>query len=353
MNSKVRVLSTLKGEKTDRVPLFYRDTPEVEKRLLKDLKLKDREELLQCLNIDFRWVGPEYIGPKLSIDDNRKFDIWGIKYKYVKTKTGGYWENVSFPLLNVEDIDFLEDYQWPSIDWFDFSVLDEQLERYKDYAIMTAPGHASPGLLAVIQELIGMERALTDMLLNPEFYYKLSEKILGFQQKYVEKLFEAAKGRIDFFRIGDDYGTQRSLLMSPLLWKEFMQPYLITLSKNAKRNGAYYYHHSCGAVSKLIPLFIETGVDVLDPLQVKAEGMKPESLKKQYGDKICFSGGVDTQDLLVNGEPKDVENYVNWLLDIMAPGGRFFIGPSHNFQGDVPTENILAMYKAASLWKSF
>jgi uroporphyrinogen decarboxylase len=91
-------------------------------------------------------------------------------------------------------------------------------------------------------------------------------------------------------------------------------------------------------------------VDVLDPVQVKATGMVPSELKAEFGDRLCFSGGVDEQELLPTGTPQDVRQAVFKLLDDMAVGGGFFLGPTHNFQADIPTENIIAMYKAAKEW---
>ncbi|MDO8686091.1 MAG: uroporphyrinogen decarboxylase family protein [Clostridiales bacterium] len=351
MNNKERVLRAVRHENTDRVPLFYRDIPTVEQRLLKDLKLQNRDELLKYFDIDFRWVEPLYIGPDLVKKNGNILDIWGVEYKYIKTENGCYWKNISFPLLESNDPDMLDNYPWPCVEWFDFSSLECQLEKYRNYAIMTAPGNASPSPLGVTQELIGMERAMTDMLLNPEYFLKLTEKILDFELKFIEKLFSTTDGRIDFFRIGDDFGTQRGLLMSPQLWQQFIQPSLTAMSIIAKQCGAYYYHHSCGAVSELIPLLIETGVDVLDPLQVQAVGMSPGRLKKDFGKQICFSGGVDEQEVLNNGTPEDVESHVNNLLNIMAYGGGFIIGPTHNFQDDIPTENIVSMYRTAGAWK--
>ena len=140
-------------------------------------------------------------------------------------------------------------------------------------------------------------------------------------------------------------------MIGPTQWRELIQPALKELSDIAHAHEACFYLHSCGAVRDLIPDLIETGVDVLDPLQIKAAGMDPVALKREYGDRICFSGGVDEQELLPRGTPADVKAGVHRLLDTMAPGGRFFIGPTHNFQDDIPTENIVAMYEAAKEWK--
>jgi len=123
------------------------------------------------------------------------------------------------------------------------------------------------------------------------------------------------------------------------------------MADTAKKYGAHYYQHSCGSVRDLIPEFLEAGVEVLDPLQVYAKDMDPAELKAEYGDVLCFSGGIDEQELLPKGTPGQVAEGVRELIRIMAPGGGFFIGPTHNFQDDIPTENIVSMYKSARGFK--
>jgi len=157
MKPRQRVLRAAGHLEPDRVPLFYRDVPEVEARLLNDLHLKDREELLSLLDIDFRWVEPLYVGPPLEdATTGRRRDIWGVEYRYVPfSDTAGYWETAGHPLGPCEDPSDLADHPWPEIDWFDFSTLKDQVAVYDDYAIMTAPGHASPNVLLTIQYLVG------------------------------------------------------------------------------------------------------------------------------------------------------------------------------------------------------
>jgi len=354
MNGRQRVLTAMRHEQPDRVPLFYRDTPEVRARLLKDLGCDDFESLLRYFQIDFRWVEPRYVGPPL-MDEERgvRRDIWGVDYRYVRfSETDGYWEAVSHPLIDCQDPAELDDYPWPSLDWFDFSTLADQAAAHEDYALMTAPGFASPGILQFpIQCLVGEEKSLIDMAVNPEFFDALVQHVLQFQLPLIERMFQAAGGRINFFRIGDDFGTQRGLLISPETFRRRLQEPLRAMAEAAKRHGAFYYQHCCGGIRELIEDLIETGVDVLDPVQVKAAGMVPAELKAEFGDRLCFSGGVDEQELLTTGTPQDVRTGVFRLLDDMARGGGFFLGPTHNFQVDIPTENIVAMYDAARQWR--
>jgi uroporphyrinogen decarboxylase len=350
MNHKERVLTSLRHEQPDRVPFFYRDIPEVEERLLKDLHLPDRDALLDYLDIDFRWVAPKYIGPPLENKETGTVrDIWGVENIYkIYSNDLGYWEPLCYPLADAETPEDLEDYPWPKMEWFDFSQIKGDIERYKDYAIMTAPGFASPGLLQTpAQSLLGIEKTFMDMMVNPELFDALMKKILAFYVPFIDRMLEAADGGIDFQRIGDDYGGQHSLMMSPDLWRERVKPHLKQMVDVIKRHGVRYYQHSCGAIRQIIPDLIEIGLDVLDPIQVTAKGMDPAELKKEFGSVICFSGGVDEQLLLREGSPEDVRRGVKDLLSIMAPDGGYFIGPTHNFQTDIPTANILALYEAA------
>ncbi len=304
--------------------------------------------MLRFLEIDFRWVAPRYVGPSLEgPGPDRRRDVWGIEYRYVRAEHGGNWEQVTWPLARMERISDLADHPWPRVEWFDFSTLEGQFREYAGYATMTGPGVASPNVMQMTHYLCGMERGMTDMVLNPGFYAAVLERVLEFTRAYQERLFAAARGRLDFYRIGDDYGTQRGLLVGPDAWRRFVRPWLERFTELPRRHGARYYHHSCGAVRALIPDLIAAGVEVLDPLQVKAEGMNPAELKAEFGRRLTFSGGVDEQELLPRGSVEEVRRGVRNLIEVMAPGGGFFLGPTHNFQPDIPTENIVAMYEEA------
>ncbi len=342
----------MRHESSDRVPFFYRDVPEVRSRLLRELNLANDEALLEYLNIDFRWVEPVYVGPGLRDDDRGIIrDIWGTEFRYVPfSDTGGYWEEVTHPLSEVKDAGQLDDYPWPNLEWFDFTSLPSQVRQYDSYAIMTAPGDASPSVLQFIQRLVGLERSWTMMAIEPELFDAFVEKILGFVIPFIDRMLSSAGGGIDFLRIGDDFGSQNGMIFSPQMWRERLMSAFARINEVVKSHGGYYYHHSCGGIRAIIDDLIDTGVDVLDPVQVKANGMAPDELNADFGDRIVFSGGVDEQELLPNGSAEEIRKGVWELLDAMAVSGGFFIGPTHNFQDDIPTENILVMYEAAKQW---
>ena len=227
MKSIERVELAMSHQQADRVPLFYRDVPEVEARLLNDLGLADREALLQYFEIDFRWVEPRY-KPGLVLSNGHRRDIWGVEYAYTKfSEDDGYWGPISHPLIDVKEIEALDEWAWPTVDQFDFSNLRTDCVKYQDYAIMTAPGYASPGMLQpVIQPLIGDERSLMDLIIDPEFIEAIIEKAGSFLAEFIDTMLESSDGKINFFRMGDDFGTQQNLLMGPDTWrKAFMTIY--------------------------------------------------------------------------------------------------------------------------------
>ena len=103
--------------------------------------------------------------------------------------------------------------------------------------------------------------------------------------------------------------------------------------------------HSCGAISEIIPDIIEAGVDILDPIQVTATGMKPQSLADKFGGKIVFHGGVDTQQVLPNCTPQEVANHAREVMETLNQNGGYIFAPSQILSPDISVENILAMYE--------
>lgn len=347
MNHKERVLSALNHEEPDRVPVFYWAVPEFSKKMMGHLGFSDQDQMLEHLDIDFRWVEPVYTGPRL-IDHNKnlKKDIWGVEYKMAGHGDLKYWEATKFPLQGISDPEFLEDYPWPTTDLFDFTSLDAQCEKYKDYAIMTAPGFSSPGLFRIIQRLVGRDEFLEVMMYNPRFFKILVDKVTGFYVDFIEKFFSVTGNRVDFIRIADDLGGESGLIISNDTWNLYCRPSIEKFVELPRKLGVKFYMHSCGGIRKLVPEFISIGVDVLDPIQTRAAGMSPDGLKNDFGQMISFSGGLDEELLLRKGTPQRVKEGVKELLSIMAPGGGFILGPSHKLKVETSVENVIAMYEA-------
>ncbi|NIA31603.1 MAG: hypothetical protein GWP06_17055 [Actinobacteria bacterium] len=146
--------------------------------------------------------------------------------------------------------------------------------------------------------------------------------------------------------IADDLASQNALLISVDMYRKFLKPrwkkYIDTI-KNRFGNHIKFHYHSCGAVAQLIPDLIDIGVDILNPIQPKADGMEPQFLKDTYGDRLSFSGGLDIQDILPNGTAEQVKSEAKRLVNILGKNGGYIASSAHVIQPDTPVENVIAM----------
>lgn len=189
--------------------------------------------------------------------------------------------------------------------------------------------------------LRGMEQLLVDMLLEPELADALLDAILEFNLVAIER---ACRLPIDGIIFGDDYGSQRGLLMSPTLWRRFLKPRLRRQFELTRRHGKVACLHSCGDISAIVPDLIEIGLQVLNPVQ--PEALDLPALKREYGKDLCFYGGISTQDTLPFGAPEDVRAEVRRRIEVMAEQGGYIIAPGITVLPDTPMANVLAFIDA-------
>lgn len=336
MNSKERVLLAFEHIEPDRVPLWYGASTALTRKIMSSYSASDEEELMRKLHIDFRRVREKYIGPPLE-DKN----IWGVIRK-------GYYygQPMSHPLAGVETVDEVLNYpNWPSPDWFDLSGLSEQCDDWVEYAIIGGPWVV---VFTDATEMVGMEEFFIKMHTHPEVMRAVIKKVSDFYYELTTRFFETVGDKIDIFFFGDDMGTQLSLLISLKHWREFCKPEIKRFIELAKQANLKTMFHSCGAVRDIIPDLIELGLDALNPIQVSAKGMELSGLKRDFGDKLTFHGGIDHQNVLARGTVEDVRNEVKKAIDIMAPGGGYCLAPSHDLMLDeFPVENVITMYEFA------
>ena len=160
---------------------------------------------------------------------------------------------------------------------------------------------------------------------------------------------EAVGDLLDVIVFGDDLGTQAAPQLSPDLYQETIHPRHKRLYSYVRSHypECRVFLHSCGSIHDLIPMLIDEGVQVLNPVQTSATNMDPRELKKRFGaDLVFWGGGLDTQKVLPTGTPQDVRRMVLERMEILAPGGGFVFCQIHNIQANVPPANILAMYNA-------
>ena len=153
------------------------------------------------------------------------------------------------------------------------------------------------------------------------------------------------KGKIDGVFVGDDFGTQQGLLISPEMWRKYVKTRYKKLISVIKSYGLKYCHHSCGGIRPIIPDLIEIGIDVLHPIQPLAAGMNNKELSREFGKELTFYGGIDEQRTLPNGSPEDVKREVRERINTLGKYGGYIVAPSHAFQPDTPMENVIAVYE--------
>jgi uroporphyrinogen decarboxylase len=240
----------------------------------------------------------------------------------------------------------LEEYIFPKTEWFDFSVIPEQINAHKksgDYAIMASGGN----IFESSWYMRGFENMFFDLLANKEFALRLIGKVTDYFVSYAGEVLKAADGGIDLYFTADDIGGQNGLLMSLKLWEETLKPYHKRLNKTIHEYGAKVVYHSDGAVMEAVGGLIDMGVDVLEALQFDAAGMDAAELKNTAGDRLCFHGGVSVQSTLPYGTPEEVEAEVAERVKVLGKNGGYILAPSHAVQAGTPPENIYAFLKAA------
>jgi uroporphyrinogen decarboxylase len=359
MNSRQRVEYAINLKEPDRVPIDVGSTAcnitnnlffKVKKIL--EISSKDtffrpdesaayyNDDVLEKLGTDFRHI---FLMPP----DDKSMNVskegiltneWGIK----KRNIGGLIENISNPLKDAQIYD-LDHYNWPNADKGNrargLKERAKNIFKVTDYAI--AARSVSHGFFEVSWELRGMEKFLEDMIINKRFANRLLDKVLDIQIKLYEKLLHETEKYVQIVETADDYGTQNGLMMSPKMFKEFIKPRRKELNSVIKSLAprVKIFHHSCGGILKIIEQLIDTGVEILNPVQPLASGMDSFNLKKQYGNVLCFHGGIDEQKALP-GCKENLEKEIQLRIDAFAPGGGYIAAPTSNFQEDTPIENI-------------
>ena len=346
MTSKERVLAACKRQKTDRAPINFQARAELSDRLIDELNLGSQEELLQRLHVDCRWLQPFYkVGqPTFDAKNLLQVSVFGVKAGLKTLDSGatvGYFAHR--PLQEARTLDDILNHDWPGEKDVFIPDFTQQLEDYKDYAVITGPWtpiFCQGGFIR------GDERLMYDMAAEPEMAKALFDKIFEYYFAVAQKQFEAVKGKADIFFTGDDFGTQNGLMIGKDMWREYFFSYYKRLFSLAKDYGLICMMHSCGAVSELYDYFVEAGVDVIDPVQTSAKGMDPSHIKAQYGNKVAFHGGLDMQHLLPFADKDTVRKEALHLIDTLGKGGGYIMCSTNEMLADVPTENILAAYDA-------
>ena len=292
---------------------------------------------------------------------NPHADTWPVLYSYLKCGTPEEvyrklgddvrWIPVGNQELHAEgcfaqcetEADVDAAFQWPDPDEFDLTPWLDKLKRaegtYRLSGNLSMFFHSD-----CFRGFGGMQGYFIRMYTHPEVVHAVTRRANDYYEKLNRRFFELAGNSMEAFKISHDFGTQLDTMLSPETFEEFVFPYL---KEQIDLGHEYGYHvclHCCGAIRRILPRLLELGIDLLHPIQALAAGMDAVSLVELKGE-VTFVGGIDTQDLLVNGTPAQVEEEVRRVARLLGP---LVISPSHEaVLPDVPPENVEAMARAA------
>jgi uroporphyrinogen decarboxylase len=345
MNARERVLAAIRRQPVDRVPTDIWATAEVMAKLRAHFGAG--VDVHTALGIDgIASVGPSYSGPALpTVADGEAVDYWGMRRRRTPHAGGVYYEQSFCPLAAARSIADVEAYAWPQTDWFDYSALAEQARAAQQQQVVSC-GYMAPFFFH--NQLRGLEQSLMDPLLEPELTHHIIGRISDFFYAHHRRMFEAAGEWIDIAQVTDDLGGQHGPLISLDVYDTFIAPQHQRFINLCHEFDILVFHHDDGAIRPFLPRLVEMGIDVLNPIQWTCPGMDLAELKAEFGQRICFHGAVDNQDILPFGAPEDVRAEVRHCLDALASDGTgYILAPCHNLQVVSPVENIIAMYDEA------
>lgn len=340
MNSKERVLAAVRRKEYDRIPRFFWVGEGAAANLKREKGIEAHEmdsffgnDVLQCwLSINKQMTTPCAPG-------ERFVDEWGITWE----RSGYYNAPVIHPLAGLSAQQMAE-YPFPD---------PYSPERYRDFhALISQYGKThfigadvSGTLFEPAYHLRGMQELMMDMALNNDEADILLDKLCDFSLK---TSVAAIRRGADWVWLGDDMGTQSSMLISADMWRQYFKPRMqkIIDAIRAESKEAVIAYHSCGSIYPIIGDLAEIGIQVLNPIQESAAGMDQRQIKAEYGDRLTLMCGLDTQTLLLQATPDKVYSQMQETARELSRGGGYIAAVSHTIQHDVPVENLLAMMDA-------
>jgi uroporphyrinogen decarboxylase len=357
MTSKARIRAILNNAPADRVG-FWLGNPADETKTIYDqhfgiqdpsanfpqgVTLTTRTghadlELGLALNSDLMWISPELdLATWKHPEQKPMWDVLGGKPRVSLGQPGVF--------ADCDSVKEVETFDWPNPDYLDFTSTLANIDAAIAEGLAVFGGMWCP-FFHVACDFFGMENYFIKMHTHPAVVEAVTERIVDFYLTANKRCLDLMASKLDAAFFGNDFGSQRDLLISPSAFKQFVLPYFKKLIDQMKSYNLKVVLHSCGSIVKVIPLLIDAGIDALHPLQAKAAGMDAENLARQFQGNLVFMGGVDTQDLLPFKTPKDVRQEVRRLKQVF--GERFIVSPSHEaILPNVRIENVIAMSEEA------
>ena len=345
MSPRERILRAMRRQKPDRVPreasftqplyeIFCQKTGQTDPALYFGY---DRR------TIDFKRPLPPADFSRYLPPDHRPgwVDEWGnVVVRGLQYETTDY----VYPMRNLRTVAELAEFPFPDFRQPQCSEhFEAEVQRYHDqgYAVT---GSLWGTLFERTWHMRGMDNLFADFYDNPDFATALLDKMMEI------RIFQAtryAEAGVDILHVGDDIGMQDRLLMSVPMWRRWFKPRLAAIIAAARhvKPDLIVEYHSDGSIQPFIPELIEIGIDVLNPVQ--PECMDPAEIKRQFGDRLAFSGTVGTQTTMPFGTVDEVRRVVRERIETVGAGGGLVLAPTHVLEPDVPWENVVALFEAA------
>ena len=370
LSHRERVIRTLNHEEPDRVPFDLCGTGNSSIHIEKYQELKAHfafegedsfvneggqiafvhEPILEALDIDFRCVTPGLSdsSPNQPVGEDGYKDEWGV----LRRKPPGslYYDVVGFPLAGRLSVKDIANYPWPdpSDPGYTRGLRDRVLAYRQNTDCAITLRIPSP-FVHVTQFLRGFEDWFADLAADQKLAGALFDATLEVTSAQAAHILKEAGDLVDIVAFGDDLGFQTGPMVSPEAYRRLLKPWHKRYFDTVKEHtDAFIHFHCCGSISQLLDDLIDIGVDAINPVQVAAKDMDSGMLAHEFGDRVSFWGGVDTQSVLPDGSTEDVRAEVKQRISDFAPGGGYILGTVHNIQTGVPVENIIAMYEAGN-----
>lgn len=305
------------------------------------------ETILQKLDIDTRSINPGPLEGTRFLDDYSYIDPWGIER--VKPEGGYYYDQLKYPLSGKLTIKQICDYPWPDPDHPAIvENLNERITWVRENTDCATVLNIPAPFVHPSQYLRGFQDWYMDMIRDPKLLEVLFDAVLEVTMQITRNILKEVGQEVDIIFNSDDLGAQNGLQFSREHYLKFIQPRhkkFFDLVKSM--SPAKIVFHSCGSIVSIMDDLIDMGIDCINPVQTSAAGMDPIELKKKWGDKLAFWGGVDSLNVLPKGSSSDVKKTVEQLVEELGENGGFILGSVHNIQPDVPVENIITMFEHA------
>jgi len=348
MTPRERILTALKREEPDRVPMEFSLCPSQMERFRKETGASSPAEYfgfgIRGVGIKRTKLKNDFSKYTADFPEGARVDEWGIGW--ISTSTSYHFEHILHPLQNATTLDEIMEYPFPDVHAaYRYEGLGERVSQLKEagFAVTASAMAVGGSVFWPPYKLRSMEQLLVDFMINQDIADALLDAVTERMAVMAGRLAEAS---VDILRLADDLGTQLGPMISLDLFRKFIKPRLAMIIESARsvKPEILIFFHSDGHIQEFIPDLIEIGLDVLNPIQ--PECMDPAEIKKKYGDKLAFWGTIGTQTTMPFGTKEEVRQVVKERIETVGKGGGLLIAPTHLVEPEVPWENIMALVEA-------